>query len=112
MNVLRYTDANFGERLSELTAPSSLFDPAIEERTRAILEAVRARGDDALLEFTERFDGAKLNTDQIPITQAELVTAFLKADDSLRAAVSEAERNIANFARKSRRKNWKTRNSH
>ena len=46
------------------------------------------------------------------VTQAELVTASLKADDSLRAAVAEAGGNIAAFARKSQRKDWQTRNSH
>ena len=112
MKVIRHTDANFPERLRELTAPSSLFDPGIERRTRDILDAVRARGDAALLEFTERFDGAKLNAEQLAVTQAELVAASLKADESLRAAVAEAEKNIANFARKSLRKNWQTKNSH
>ena len=77
-----------------------------------ILDEVRARGDAALLELTERFDGARLSAGQLPVTQAELVTASLKADESLRAAVAEAEKNIAAFARKSRRKDWRMRNSH
>jgi histidinol dehydrogenase len=73
---------------------------------------VQARGDDALVELTGRFDGAKLTTEQLAVTQAELMAASLKADESLRAAVAEAEANIANFAGKSRRKNWRMRNSH
>jgi histidinol dehydrogenase len=112
MNVIRHTDADFAKRLRELTAPSSLFDATIEQRARAILDDVRARGDAALLEFTARFDGANLRADQLAVTQAELVTASLKADASLRSAVSEAKKNIATFARKSRRRNWRTRNSH
>jgi histidinol dehydrogenase len=112
MNTVRYTDAGFAKRLRALAAASSLFDPGIEQRTRAILEDVRARGDAALLELTERFDGAKLSTVQLPITQAELVAASLKANESLRAAVAEAKKNIAAFARKSRRKDWRMRNSH
>lgn len=112
MIVARFTDANFPERLRELTAPSSLFDPGIEQRTRAILEDVQRRGDEALLELTERFDGAKLRADQLVVTQAELVAASLKADNSLRMAVAAAEKNIASFAKKSLRKNWRMRNSH
>lgn len=112
MNIIRHTDANFPKRLREMASASSLFDPAIEQRTRAILDDVRTRGDAALLELTERFDGARLSADQLPVTQAELVTASLKADDSLRSAVAEAQGNIAAFARKSRRKAWQTRNSH
>jgi len=112
MRVIRFTDADFAGRLREVTAPSSLFDPVIEQRTRAILDQVHARGDAALLELTERFDGAKLTTDQLAVTQAELMAASLKADESLRAAVAGAERNIASFAKKSRRKDWCMKNSH
>src|ERR1039458_1363501 len=112
MNTVRYTDAGFSKRLSALAAASSLFDPVIEQRTRTILDDVRARGDAALLELTERFDGAKLTAERLPVTQAELVTASLKADDSLRAALADAGGNIAAFARKSQRKDWQIRNSH
>jgi histidinol dehydrogenase len=111
MNVIRHTDADFAGRLAQLTAPSSLFDPVIEERTRAILEAVRTGGDAALLELTERFDGAKLTVEQLKVSQAELLAASLKADESLRAAVALAGKNIENFCRKSLRKNWTARNA-
>ena len=112
MKLIRHSDADFGERLSQLAAPSSLFDPGIEQRTRAILDEVRTRGDAAILEFTERFDGAKLAAGQLAITQAELLAASLHAGQPLRRAVKEAAGNIAAFARKSRRKNWQMRNSH
>ena len=112
MKVIRHTDANFADRLRELTAASSLFDSEIEQRTRTILLDVYERGDDALLGFAEKFDGAKLTTEQLAMTQAELMTASLKADEPLRAAVAEAEKNIADFAKKSLRKNWQTKNSH
>jgi histidinol dehydrogenase len=112
MKVIRHTDADFPNRLREVTAPSSLFDAEIGQRTRAILDAVHSRGDDALLELTERFDGAKLDVDQLAVTRAEFVTASLKADESLRAAVTEAECNIAAFAKKSKRRNWQSKNSH
>jgi histidinol dehydrogenase len=111
MKVISYKDADFAERLRELTAPSGLFDPVIEERTRAIIDGVRTRGDDALLEFIERFDGARLSAEGLRVTQAELLAASLKADESLRAAVRFADRNIERFARKSLRKKWSTRNA-
>lgn len=112
MKIVRHTDANFAARLREVTAPSSLFDPVIEQRTRAILDAVQARGDAALLELTEKFDGAKLNVEFLRVTQAELMAASLKADESLRASVAEAEKNIVAFAKKSLLKNWQMKNSH
>ena len=112
MQVIRHTDANFSQKLRDVTAASSLFNPEIENRTRTILEAVKMCGDDALLELTERFDGAKLSAEQLSVTQAEFMAASLKADASLRKAIGEAEKNIAAFAKKSLRKNWQTRNSH
>jgi histidinol dehydrogenase len=112
MKVIRHTDKNFAAQLREITAASSLFDVEIENRTRAILHDVLVRGDDALLELTERFDGARLSVDQLAVTQAELFNASLTADESLRDAVAEAEANIAGFAQKSRRKDWSGKNSH
>jgi histidinol dehydrogenase len=111
MNVLRFTDASFADQLSRLTSASSLFDKTIEDRTRAIVEAVYMRGDAALLELTERFDGAKLTADRLPITKAELLNASLKADTELRKAVSMAARNIELFSRQSVRKNWSSKNA-
>jgi histidinol dehydrogenase len=112
MNIVRYTDKHFSAKLRDLAADSSLFDPEIEARTKAILHDVFLRGDAAVLEFTEKFDGAKLSAYQLAVTQAELMAASLKADESLRSAVAEAEGNIANFAKKSKRKDWWAKNSH
>ena len=112
MNVIRHTDPDFTEKLAGVTAPSSLFDPVIEQRARAILDDVQALGDQAVLELTERFDGAKLTADQLAVTQAELMSASLQADDSLRMAVAAADKNISTFAKKSRRKDWWMWNSH
>ena len=112
MKVIRHSDANFSKKLREAVAASSLFNPEIEQRTRAILDAVQVHGDTALLEFTERFDGAKLAADRLAVTQAELFNAALAADESLRKAVAEAEKNITAFAKKSLLKNWQMKNSH
>jgi histidinol dehydrogenase len=112
MKIVRATDKDFGARLREAAADSSLFDVEIEQRTKEILHDVFIRGDDAVLEFTEKFDGAKLSAGQLAVTQAELMAASLKADGSLRAAVAEAEANIASFAKKSKRKDWSGKNSH
>ena len=112
MKIARHTDKDFSAKLREVAAESSLFDAEIEARTKVILHDVFVRGDDAVLDFTEKFDGAKLSADQLAVTQAELLAASIKADESLRAAVAEAEKNIASFAEKSLRKGWTAKNSH
>ncbi len=112
MKVIRHTDPDFSKKMKSLAADSSLFDPEIERVTTDILKQVRERGDEAVLALTERFNGATLNAEQLAVTQAELMTASLKADESLRQAVAEAEGNIAAFAKKSRRKGWSASNAH
>ena len=111
MNVIRFSEPDFSSRLRKLAAASSLFDPVIEQRTRSIIEAVQGRGDAALLELIERFDGARLTAEQLPVTTAELLQASIKADADLRQAVATAARNIEMFSRKSLRKNWSAKNT-
>jgi histidinol dehydrogenase len=111
MRILRYSDPDFDSRLGELTAGSSLFDREIEDRAGAIVEAVRARGDAAVLELTERFDGVKLAAHQLAVTKPELLRASLEAGVRLRSAIAIAKRNIEAFARKSLRRGWTVRNA-
>src|SRR4051812_50043312 len=110
MKLARHSDPDFSQKLAELAAPSSLFDPQIEECTRTILNQVQTRGDHALVEFTQRFDGAALKPDGFAVTHAELMSAALKATPSLRSAISGAQKNIAAFAKKSLRRSWHARN--
>jgi len=111
MNVLHHTDKAFAGKLRALTMQSSLFDPVIEERTRVILQDVYTRGDAALLELAERFDGAKLSAHQLAVTKVELLAASLHADKPLRAAVEITRNNVEFFSRKSLRKNWSAKNA-
>ncbi|MSU63428.1 MAG: histidinol dehydrogenase [Pedosphaera sp.] len=110
MNVVRHTDSDYAEKIGKLAAQSSLFDPVIEQRARDIIDAVRSRGDAAVLELTARFDGAQLSAEQLGITAAELMAASLKADVNLREAIEFAHKNITAFARRSMRKGWSVRN--
>jgi len=112
MNVLLLNAPDFSDQCDRLIASSSLFDPLIEQRAREIIQAVRERGDAALAEFAERFDGAKLEPEQFAVSHSELMAASLRADATLRAAVSEATANIAAFAKRSLRRSWTMRNSH
>ena len=111
MNILRFTEHDFAARLQKVTEESSLFDPVIEERTRAIVEAVRARGDETVLEFTERFDRAELTAERLAVSAPEFLRASLTAEPGLRDAVAVARRNVEFFSRKSVRRTWSARNA-
>ena len=110
MKRLDHRSPDFEARLAALEQ-TSLFDPAIESRTRDIIEAVRARGDDALVETTARFDG----------WQAASAAAFRVSDEELRdagnavsadfkRAAKFALRNIEFFNRRGLRRGWSARN--
>ena len=110
MKLISFKDAGFTAEIERLRSASSLFDATVEQRTRDIIDEVRLRGDAALLELTERFDGARLEADQMRVSQAELLTASLKADDDLRQAIKIAHANIDAFSRKELRKDWQIKN--
>lgn len=59
---------------------------------REILAAVRARGDEALVELTERFDGVQL--DQLRVPNAEIVAALASLSDDVRSALELARDRI------------------
>jgi histidinol dehydrogenase len=111
MNVLRPGDADYAGKLERLARGSSLFDLAIERRTRAIIRAVQTRGDAALTALTARFDGARLRADQLRVSPAELFTAAVGASCELRGALAQATRNIETFSRRSLRRRWQGRNA-
>ena len=111
MNMLRYTDAGFERKLDRLCAASSLFDPKIEARARAIVDRVAAKGDAAVIEFAEKFDGAKLSVKKLQITDEEIAEASRQIDGKLKAAIGFAHRNIRRFHKQGLRKGWSGRNA-
>src|SRR5260370_6286226 len=67
------------------------------ERVRPIVEDVRNRGDDALVELTARFDHVQLTADQLRVSRAEIEQAHAQLDAPVRAALEQAIRNIRTF---------------
>jgi histidinol dehydrogenase len=78
----------------------------LTERTSQIVEAVKSRGDDALLEFAEKFDGAILTSTQLRVTEDEIADAYTKVAPEFLAALRRAKQNIAEFHKKQLRQSW------
>ena len=110
MNLIRHTDSGFPGKLDKLIAASSLFDPAVEQRTGKIIRAVGQRGDKALLQFTEQFDGAKLTPRRLRVSPTELNQGWASIDSRTRKAIRLAKANVTFFARQALRKKWQARN--
>ena len=114
MKILKYNDAAFEAEFEAVLATSSLFDAEVEASARKILEAVRTKGDKALVDFAAKFDKVTLRPDGLKVTVEEQVAAALKTvcQPGVEKAMKEAHKNIASFAKKSLRKNWQSTNSH
>ncbi len=69
----------------------------LTERVRPIIQAVRERGDEALVEFTERFDRVQLSPDRLRVGQDEIERAHRLLDSSVREAIEHAIRNVRAF---------------
>src|SRR5437667_5895224 len=79
------------------------------ERARPILQEVRQRGDEALLEFTERFDRVKLTPERLRVSRAEIEHAHQVLDTSVREAIEQAIGNVRTFhARQMPHEEWFT----
>ncbi len=77
-----------------------------EERVREILQNVRERGDEALIEYTARFDRAELTPETLRVSAWEIEEAYRGVDDEFVAAIRRARDNIAAFHRKQLGKSW------
>src|SRR5690242_2917788 len=67
------------------------------ERVRPIVQTVRERGDEALVEFTERLDRVQLTPQQLRVSREEIEQAHQSLDPSVRAALEHAVRNVHTF---------------
>ena len=67
------------------------------ERVRPIIQEVRQRGDQALIEFTARFDRVQLAPDRLRVSREEIERAYQMLDTSVRGAIEHAIRNVRTF---------------
>ncbi|MGI6143736.1 MAG: histidinol dehydrogenase [bacterium] len=86
---------------------SPLVEHNREEQVREILASVRARGDQALLEYSARFDRVTLSPGELEVKEAEFRTAWEKVDAGVAAALRQAAANITAFYRQQGRQSWK-----
>jgi histidinol dehydrogenase len=71
-----------------------------------ILAAVQARGDDAVLGFTEKFDGIRLQ--DMRVSPQEIEAAVGQVSAEVREALEEAAANIRSFHEQQKRNSWIT----
>ena len=72
------TEADFEARFSALLTMKREDSPDVDDAVAAIIADVRARGDAALIEATERFDRLRLAPDTLAFTEAEIDAEIAK----------------------------------
>jgi histidinol dehydrogenase len=70
---------------------------SLAQSVRAIVEEVRNRGDEAVAEFTEKFDKVKLSACQFRIPQEELKKAHAGLDNDLLRSLRKAIENVRRY---------------
>ncbi|MBR2521912.1 MAG: histidinol dehydrogenase [Coriobacteriales bacterium] len=90
IRILSYSDISDAEVFARII-PQSTVAGAVSD----IIAAVRERGDEALFEFTERFDGVKLEA--LQVTQAEIDEALELVEPEFIEVLELAAANIREF---------------
>ena len=95
---LRTVSADFETAFQARLHWSADQDAAIEQRVADILADVQARGDAAVLEYTERFDGlAAPSVAALELTQSELKAAFDAIPTVQRTALQAAAARVRSY---------------
>jgi histidinol dehydrogenase len=90
--------------LNRIFDRAASFDSSIDQAVAEILREVRNRGDAALIDLTERFDGVRL--DSLLVPGDALNAALDSLDVGLRRTMEAAAENIRDFHERQRRESW------
>ncbi len=94
---LNATDDDFETAFAALLGAKREDSPDVDDVVAGIIADVRTRGDDAVLELTERFDRMTLNADQLRFSEAEIDTLVAQVPEAERAALELAAERIRSY---------------
>lgn len=106
MRTIKLTKESKQNLLRDLLKRSPASYGEYEGRVADIVNAVRERGDDAVFEFTKRFDKAKLTAESIRVTEDELQEAYAQISAELLDVMRKALINIRSYHEKQKRYSW------
>ncbi len=107
ISVFSSRDADFQVRLDKLRAFESAQNIDTDRRVTEILAAVRARGDTALLEFTQRFDRwLPATATELEVSREQLQSALANLAPDIRAALETAAARIRKYHEHQRQSSW------
>ena len=109
MNIKRLstTDTDFWQKLDALLAWEGVSDDKVNAVVREIIEAVRGRGDDALVEYTNRFDRmAAKSMAELEIPKGRLQQALDGLPAEQRAALEKAADRVRAYHAHQKQESW------
>jgi len=109
MNIRKLStkDAGFDADLKALLAFETAQDDSIDVVVANILKDVKARGDEAVLEYTNRFDKTSAKTlSELEISQAELTAALNGLPAAQREALQSAAARVRSYHEKQLMQSW------
>jgi histidinol dehydrogenase len=107
VQILRTEDRAFARAFARLRAVRAADAQRAETTARTIVEAVRRRGDRALIAYTRRFDGVALTPASLQVDAAEMRAAADALPAPVRSALRLAARRIRAFHARQRQASWR-----
>ena len=100
-------DADFKQRLDDLLAFESAQDESVDRTVAAILADVKARGDAAVVEYTNRFDRLAVKSiAELELTRSELQHALDGLPKDQRDALEAAARRVRSYHERQPLQSW------
>ena len=106
MRIVTLTEETKQNLLEDLLKRSPQSYGEYEDRVAAIVEDVRRRRDEAVFEYTEKFDHITLTSESIRVTKEEIEEAYAKTDVKLIEVIKKALTNIRAYHEKQRQYSW------
>ena len=107
MKQLNSAAADFWQQLKDLQAFETAQDPKVDQIVADICHDVQTRGDAAVIEYTNRFDGMSASSmADLTLSQAELKAAFERLPENVQAALTTAARRIEDYHQHQKQSSW------
>ena len=104
---LVYGDEGFSRKLDDLLAWESVSDTQVQQVVADIVDRVRSRGDEAILEFTCQFDHQSVSSMlELTLERDRLVAALEGLPSEQRQALEAAAARIRNYHEKQLQTDW------
>lgn len=106
MRIIRLDEQSKQNILADLLKRDPNNYTAYEDTVHEIVNDVRERRDEAVFEYTKKFDGADLNAATVRVTEGEIQEALSQVEPALLTVMKRAMKNIREYHEKQKQYSW------